>query len=167
MAGVIEYATKLSQLIAQQNKAMNTRNLSTLKQRQNILKTTNMLAETINIQQSKTIKYYCRPKMSHFQTKRRNHSRMDQNIKERATIIQLPEPNKNSYTQTGQCQHRKANLHTITELTIWTEFTTLIITKCEPIHITHDLIQRLRSTRMHKHNLHNYINAFERHKRLI
>ena len=62
MAGVIEYATKLSQLIAQQNKAMNTRNLSTLKQRQNILKTTNMLAETINIQQSKPLSIIADPK---------------------------------------------------------------------------------------------------------
>ena len=44
---------------------------------------------------------------------------------------------------------------------------TLIITKFEPRHVTHDFIQRLRFTRMHKHNLHNYINAFERLKRLI
>ena len=61
---------------------------------------------------------------------------------------------------------QKGHLHEVTDQTSWNDFTTLIIGKFEPRHATHDLIQ-LRSIKMYKHDLQNYINAFKRLKHLI
>ena len=62
---------------------------------------------------------------------------------------------------------QKGHLHEVTDQTFWDDFTTLIIVNVEPRHATHNLIQRLKSTKMYKHDLQNYINAFERVKHLI
>ena len=67
MAGVIEYVTKQSQSIAQQNESTNVRHLSALEQQQqNILRLTNTLAETIQTQQTKPLSLASDPKFPIF-----------------------------------------------------------------------------------------------------
>ena len=166
MAGVIEYVTKLSQSIAQQNESTNVRHLTALEQQQNILRLTNTLAETIQTQHTKPLSLASDPKFPIFRQTLQTIKEWIQEINERATILQLPEPTKVLYAKLAM-PAQKGHLHEITDQTSWNDFTKLIVEKFEPRHVTHDLIQRLRSTKMYKHDLQNYINAFERLKHLI
>ena len=69
MAGVIEYVTKLSQFIAQQNEVTNNRPLSSLEQQHSILRLTNTLAETIQKQQTKPLSLVSDQKLLIFRQK--------------------------------------------------------------------------------------------------
>ena len=166
MAGVIEYVTKLSQSIAQQNETTNARHLSTLEQQNILLQLTNTLATSIQTQHTKPLSLASDPKFPIFRQTSQTIKEWIQEINERATILQLPEPTKVLYAKLAM-PAQKGHLHEVTDQTSWNDFKTLIISKFEPRHATHDLIQRLRSTKMHKHDLQNYINAFERLKHLI
>ena len=59
------------------------------------------------------------------------------------------------------------HLQGVTSNTTWSEFVTLITDTFQPRHATNDLIQRIRSLRMHSHDLQTYINDLEKLKHLI
>ena len=156
----VEHLVRMTTQLANTTERKDRRIVAAIESQTAILNETHSLRKDMAIEHARPITI---PTDTHFIIFRHTQHTVQewiQQIDERVTLLQLSKPTKVLYAKLAM-PAQSGHLHGVTKDTSWKQFKTLIIAKFEPRHAIHDLIKRIRSLKMRRHDCQAYINEFE------